>query len=55
MIKMTKKELIKALQKCKGDGKDSDVKIVISDDGVSEKYVTAVKEVSNKIKLIVRW
>lgn len=51
MKKLTKKELIDALTKCEND----DFTIVISDDGVSEKFITDVKETSNKIKLIARW
>lgn len=51
MKKLTKKELIDALMKCKSD----DLTIVIADGGVSEKFITDVKETSNKIKLIARW
>lgn len=51
MKKLTKGELIEALKNCKKD----DITIVISDDGVSEKFITDVREASNKIKLIARW
>jgi hypothetical protein len=51
MKKLTKKDLIDSLMNCKND----DLALVISDDGVSEKFITDVKETSNKIKLIAKW
>ena len=51
MKKLTKGELIGLLKKCKSN----DTTIVISDDGVSEKFITDVKEANSKIKLIAKW